>query len=65
MVAIWLAICAVGSAGLFWMQSMQCEAAWSASGMRTEWGVLSGCLVEVSPGKFLPSKAIRDIEAGR
>jgi hypothetical protein len=39
--------------------SWKCSSRWSGSGMRTEWGPIKGCIVEASPGKFVPERFYR------
>jgi prepilin-type N-terminal cleavage/methylation domain-containing protein len=44
---------------------MRCSAQWERSGMKSEWGLFTGCLVEVEPGRWLPSERIREIDLPR
>jgi prepilin-type N-terminal cleavage/methylation domain-containing protein len=39
-----------------------CEARWERSGMRAEWGLWTGCQVEVSAGRWLPESRLREID---
>lgn len=41
---------------------MRCEAKWEHSGMASKWGFLSGCLVEVEPGRWIPEGRLREIK---
>lgn len=38
-----------------------CEARWSDSGRRYEWGVMSGCRVEDKDGRLIPADVIREV----
>lgn len=34
----------------FWADSASCSARWNASGLETQWGVMSGCVVKTPKG---------------
>lgn len=40
--------------------SIKCGARWGESGMRTSWGPLKGCTVEVKPGRWIPADRYRE-----
>jgi hypothetical protein len=45
------------------MARAQCTAEWKDSGYRTNYAFIGGCRVEVAPGRWLPSKTLRNMEA--
>jgi len=38
-----------------------CVPRWERSGMRVEWGPISGCLVQRQDGTWIPSENLRDV----
>ena len=38
-----------------------CHAQWDRSGYGVEWGPIQGCMIEVKPNVWLPSKNLREI----
>lgn len=48
--------CLIILAPIIWWESYSCHARWQE---HTKWGVASGCLVEIQPGKLIPEKNYR------
>lgn len=47
----------------FWWVAASCRRTWSHSGMRAEWrGPVTGCLLEVAPGRWIPEERYREID---
>lgn len=63
-VAIFLVIMAVIVTFVIWLIEMlrgdQCEARWKDSGMKAEYRVDAGCMVQKPDGRWLPARAIRE-----
>ena len=38
-----------------------CSAAWDASGMKHRYDYMAGCLVETSPGRWIPANSYRQV----
>lgn len=38
-----------------------CHSQWGRSGYSVEWGPIQGCMIEVKPNVWLPSKNLREI----
>jgi hypothetical protein len=51
----------IGVGGYFW-NAYTCDSKWKASGMRSEYGYINGCMLEVTPGKWIPSDRYRSID---
>lgn len=49
-------------AAIFITPPFMCKAKWEQSGMASDFGYLKGCLVEVEPGRWIPSNRVRDLE---
>lgn len=47
------------------MGPIKCRAKWEGSGMRSDWGFLKGCQVEVEKGRWLPEDRLREIDLQR
>jgi len=45
----------------FLLQRQDCYSQWSSSGMRVEWGPFRECQLEISPGRWIPAKAYRQL----
>ena len=39
-----------------------CRERWQQSGMKAEWGLLKGCVVQRADGTWIPDSAYREIE---
>lgn len=39
----------------------ECLARWEASGMRSRYQLVGGCLVEKSPGRWVPDDSLREL----
>lgn len=48
----------LGAAG-WGCESWTCGRSWKRSGMKTSWGPVQGCLVEVAPGRWIPEDRVR------
>jgi hypothetical protein len=44
------------------IEATLCWGGWRNSGMGSKWRPLSGCLVEVKPGQWVPEKAVRGFQ---
>jgi hypothetical protein len=64
-VAWFLAMGAVVVIGYWVIGGYACHARWERSGMPTSWGLFQGCLVRMPDGRWLPERALRDIELGK
>jgi len=48
--------------GLAWVVSIvHCHQAWSQSGMRAQFQLFAGCLLEHQPGIWIPAKNYREV----
>lgn len=45
----------------YWWTSYKCESRWKLSGMRAEYNIVNGCMLEVAPGKVIPQDSYREI----
>jgi len=45
-----------------WWKIYTCNARWESSGMKTEYRFITGCMVEVAPGKLIPEDKYRVVE---
>lgn len=45
-----------------WAESTSCHAAWSRSGLATDYTIMGGCVVQMPDGRWIPSDRVRDIE---
>ena len=59
-VLIVAAICAV-LIGVPLLDRAACASKWEGSGMKSKWGVLSGCMVQRKDGTWIPEKNMRDV----
>lgn len=48
-------------AGYFW-ETYVCNSAWKLSGMKSEYSVVNGCMLEVTPGKWIPADTYRNVD---
>lgn len=48
-------------AGIFKIAEATCERQWARSGLKSEWGVVQGCIVQRKDGTWVPASAIRDM----
>lgn len=39
-----------------------CESSWGQSGYAVRWGVIQGCMIEKSPGRWIPASALREVD---
>lgn len=46
----------------FWIASFKCHNTWDTSGMNVEYRIFSGCMLEHTPGKWIPEKSYRTVE---
>lgn len=56
-----LLLASLAGMGLWW-KNYTCHARWESSGMYSEYRYVSGCMVEVTPGKFIPEDKYRAVE---
>lgn len=61
MVVVGVLFMLVSLCGIFW-NSYICESKWKASGMKSEYSVINGCMLEVTPGKWIPSDRYRSVD---
>ena len=47
--------------GGWWWQSYKCESRWSESGMKSHFSLVTGCMIQVAPGKIIPQDSYREI----
>lgn len=43
-------------------QSWQCEAQWENSGLKTDYGFVKGCQLQLPTGKWVPAKTYRTVD---
>ena len=43
-------------------ENAACQSHWERSGLRAEWGVIQGCMVQRADGTWVPAGAIRGIQ---
>lgn len=41
---------------------MKCDKQWERSGLRAEWGLFQGCMVQKHDGTWVPAYVIRDVQ---
>ena len=46
----------------YWMASAGCAQRWERSGMASDYGFWQGCVVEASPGRWLPEASVKNVE---
>ena len=60
---VWIGV--IGAAAIIglgcWFSSMACNNRWEASGMKSSWGPMKGCVVQRKDGTWIPEKAYRQI----
>lgn len=44
------------------LDSKSCTAKWAGSGLKSEWGMLEGCLVQIESGAWIPEDSVREID---
>jgi hypothetical protein len=47
--------------GAAWLNAAKCERQWARSGLKAEWGLAQGCVVQRKDGTWVPASAIRDM----
>lgn len=47
------------------VSSYSCSSRWKLSGLKTDYGVGQGCLVQMPSGRWVPEKAVRDVDLGK
>lgn len=45
-----------------WWKIYTCDARWESSGMKSEYRFITGCMIEVTPGKMIPEDKYRAVE---
>jgi hypothetical protein len=61
-IAIIASIACVVLVGVLLVDSYACEAHWSRSGLRYDWGPIQRCMVQRKDGTWVPSTTIREID---
>lgn len=56
------AIIASIAAVAFGIAAFKCHNTWDTSGMNVEYRIFSGCMLEHTPGKWIPEKSYRTVE---
>jgi hypothetical protein len=56
-----VAIIALVLVVLYEISAFQCNTRWELSGMKSEYRIVAGCLVEATPGKFIPERNYRAV----
>lgn len=44
-----------------WLGSEKCQRQWAHSGLKSDWGLLQGCIVQRKDGTWVPASSIRDM----
>ena len=52
--ALLISIALVGFA--VFVKKTQCEDGWASSGMKAEWSIITGCSLEIKPGRWIPAE---------
>jgi len=59
MIMLSVMVVMVLSVGVLSVKRYQCLAMWGDSGMQCRWTVMSGCMVQVDGGAWIPSSSYR------
>ena len=54
-----LVIGAVVVPPMAWLADNECKLHWRDSGLQSEWGFVSGCMVRLRDGRLVPSRVVR------
>lgn len=47
--------------GAYWLMSTKCENQWARSGMKSEYAMLQGCMVQRKDGTWIPASSYREV----
>lgn len=47
--------------GVAWLSAYKCTSQWERSGLKAEWALVQGCVVQRKDGTWVPASAIRDM----
>ena len=61
-VSFGVALLALLFGGGLWWKNYACTARWESSGMKSEYRIVSGCMIETTPGKLIPEDKYRAVE---
>lgn len=61
-ILIYVLVLAVIVAALNWVEITKCHAKWGRSGMRAEWTLFAGCLVQTQDGTWIPATNYREMQ---
>lgn len=61
-VGLVLLVVVFGILGALTFYAYSCESRWAASGLKTDWGPIKGCLVQMPSGRWIPDSRVRDID---
>jgi hypothetical protein len=53
------AVGAVVMPPIAWLADNECRLHWHDSGLRSEWGFVSGCMVRLRDGRWVPASVVR------
>lgn len=61
----WVALCTIvmvlaAIILTLWYSDAMCNSKWAGSGMKSDWGLMSGCRIEVKPGQWIPEERYRE-----
>lgn len=42
--------------------AMRCDSRWESSGLKSKWGIVQGCLVQMPDVRWIPDDRVRDID---
>ena len=59
-----LLLIAITLGGAWAIAAYSCGARWKQSGLATDYGLGQGCLVQMPSGRWVPDKAVRDVDLG-
>lgn len=48
-------------AGMVVIGTISCESKWAASGFKTSYGPIQGCLIQLPDGRWIPSENYREL----
>ena len=50
---------AVAIPPMAWLSDNECKLHWHDSGLQSEWGFVSGCMVRLRDGRWVPDRVVR------
>jgi hypothetical protein len=60
-VLVIIGIALVVTGVMYGLERPSCYRRWERSGMAVEWTPLVGCMVESSPGRWVPASSLREV----